>query len=1549
MNTTATAMSSLESLLAQPLVNAVGWALVHFVWHGAAVAAVVAVLLAVLRRASANVRYLVACVALLVLACMPIVTAWCVYPQPPTRPRMSNDRAENLHLSLTERDGARGAPLPQDFVERPADPDSLSVATAPLVNPSSPPARPLHARAAEWIEHGLPWLVAAWLAGVLGLSARLLAGWAHVQRIRRRHARPAAEPWPARLAELARRLRVTRPVRLLESAIVEVPIVIGWLRPVILLPASALVGLTPHQLEALLAHELAHIRRQDYLVNLLQTIVETLLFYHPAVWWVSRRIRAEREECCDDLAVSVCGDRVVYARALASMEEIRGTRPQLGVAADGGPLLARIRRLVGVPAPQASRSAWWVVAAVALAVSVALGAGMRLSTSASQAQESEARPDNEAVEQGLVYMGQVTDHDTGQPIESATVVVRQMLVRVEPESIGKVLAESKHQTTADGKYSFAILPEHAAKPLYIKIDVHHPKYAPIMGEGYSLDMIRKNQQLGDPPFFAAIRLRQAGEIHGQVVTPDGEPATGVRVLALTKLEINEPARNFEMLRTEGSTDDQGRFRLMPSRDGRLLIYLESNNYSPLIKLMDGRGDLGRFTLQEGITLKGRLLDSAGQPLPVRWVVARPKQEASVPTDQHLEEARQVFYFQANRSALTNDRGEYALAPLPAGAYSVTPAELAEHCFDYEMRPRPLSAVFYPRDAILTAGAAPDPLDFRAVSHVTVDVQCVNSKDEPQPGQEISIQGGGAELNQPIQWNSTGITDSAGKVRLLVPRGLEGVGLYTIDNEHHAVTFQQTKDSPPVPGNLKLGIVNEAVTGIILRRYASPIVLIKVSDEDGAPLSNVEIRVSNRSYTCWIEKHGDGQFRTAGLMPDAEATISVKATGYQTRTEKITLPESSTKDLEFVLEKERQANVITPEGGVDDREVRELLDKLKDPNQRERRGAVRALGLLGPRATPTIPALIDKLKDDDPYIRTWAAFGLGRIGAAAKEAVPALEAALDDPFGPTRREAAEALFRVDRQANKSLAVLCELLGNPPDWPDPGNDDVAVSSQLMYFRAETTWAIGHIVRYAREAQPPVDASADAKRAVPILIDQLKVSHLRGPSLYSLGMIGKAADAAIPAVVQLLQDRTESSEPISVALARIGHDPAFVVPALLDDLQSDEVRIRFQVIESLGELGPHAKAAVPELRKALEDDDDGVRAAAKKALLKIGAADGANPESAKPAAAQLPGRIFVGAGLRTTEDETRFFQLAIAIDPNAGKWTQLQNLSLDANGGFTVPLSPVRVSPDGRTILFMREKELWKCDARAGERPERVLEKGSPAAWSPDGKTFFAVVSKKESDYQAVENWKVSADGGDHSVLRLPDADVVEDWSPDGQWLAVMSRKDGQLYVVKPDGSGRRRLTDTDTNASRNDHPRFSPDSRHIVYHRTLYIGEDDARESHFSLRTVNADGTDNREILGETAVDPTPNTAPWTAPMGARWSPDGKHMAVVLFDHSRGGGIFAINGNWRLAIIDADGGNLRELALEGVLNTVLPWDGPEWRPEADAEASTRGPAGARPPSD
>src|ERR1035441_1702101 len=182
---------------------------------------------------------------------------------------------------------------------------------------------------------------------------RLMGGWVVAARMRSVLVRPAPPEWQQTLRGLAAHIGLSRPVRLLVSALVQVPTVVGWLRPVVLVPAGALGGMPPQYLEALLGHELAHLRRHDYLVNILESVAEALLFYHPAVWWVSGHLRCERELCCDDLAVSVTGDVLTYAQALFEWESCRPANLQGAVAANGGSLADRIARLLGQSRPPA--------------------------------------------------------------------------------------------------------------------------------------------------------------------------------------------------------------------------------------------------------------------------------------------------------------------------------------------------------------------------------------------------------------------------------------------------------------------------------------------------------------------------------------------------------------------------------------------------------------------------------------------------------------------------------------------------------------------------------------------------------------------------------------------------------------------------------------------------------------------------------------------------------------------------------------------------------------------------------------------------------------------------------------------------------------------------------------------------------------------------------------------------------------------------------------------------------------------------------------------
>jgi beta-lactamase regulating signal transducer with metallopeptidase domain len=224
---------------------------------------------------------------------------------------------------------------------------------------------------AQWLALIEPWIVPVWLAGVVAFAMRLLWSARHVARLRR-EGEPGGSSLVEAVERLASRMNLGRGVRVVISRFADTPSTIGWLKPVIVLPVSSLLNISSQQLEAILAHELAHIRRHDYLFNMLQVLAETLFFYHPAIWWVSSRIRHERELCCDDLAVELCGDAIGYARALTTLERLRVGAPELALSSSGGSLLYRIRRLTGAADEQGPSRLPGLLAIFVVLVCVAL-------------------------------------------------------------------------------------------------------------------------------------------------------------------------------------------------------------------------------------------------------------------------------------------------------------------------------------------------------------------------------------------------------------------------------------------------------------------------------------------------------------------------------------------------------------------------------------------------------------------------------------------------------------------------------------------------------------------------------------------------------------------------------------------------------------------------------------------------------------------------------------------------------------------------------------------------------------------------------------------------------------------------------------------------------------------------------------------------------------------------------------------------------------------------------------------------------------------------
>jgi beta-lactamase regulating signal transducer with metallopeptidase domain len=327
------------------LLQTLAWSLLHFLWQGAALAAFAAALMFVFRKPSTRYLIGVSTLGLMLLSFAVTVSLLSRVDEPSA--------------------AATAAGAPAAALAPPTGTHAL-----PDLVPSNLPWT--EGQAAIDSTHDFAWLARGWLIGVFLLALRIAFGLFVIEQLRRRNLIALPDALIERFQALQARLGIQRGIRYAECALVNVPAVIGFFRPVVLIPLRALTGLSPEQLEALVAHELGHIKRFDVAVNFVQVITETLFFFHPAVWWLNKRIRADREDCCDDIAVSAAGSKVGYAKALATIAHWRDV-PDFAMAATGGPVAARVARLLGVNR-DGSRTAGVFTASVVLAAALMAGA-----------------------------------------------------------------------------------------------------------------------------------------------------------------------------------------------------------------------------------------------------------------------------------------------------------------------------------------------------------------------------------------------------------------------------------------------------------------------------------------------------------------------------------------------------------------------------------------------------------------------------------------------------------------------------------------------------------------------------------------------------------------------------------------------------------------------------------------------------------------------------------------------------------------------------------------------------------------------------------------------------------------------------------------------------------------------------------------------------------------------------------------------------------------------------------------------------------------------
>lgn len=554
------------NLFQNVVLNSLGWTLLHFLWQGAFIAIAFASLSIPLNRCSANSRYLLACGFFVMMACCPLVTWYSLQPSEstPTVRGFGSDRSVLF-------DGIAPSLSPSIPIGTPDIAPNTMGNSKSLTTKTIPTYWTTQKRESSWnrsLESAIPIVVFAWLCGVSILSLRMLLAWSHIARLRRFSTTPVNPLWMDRMTKLALRMCVSRPVQLVESAMVEVPTVIGWLKPMILVPTSALTGLTEVQLEAIFAHELAHIRRHDFIVNLAQSVIETLLFYHPAVWWLSKRIRDEREHCCDDLAVRLCDSRCEYVRALLQMESIRSSS-SLALGVNGGSLLYRARRLLqptrGIP-----HSANWfasllglgsVLFLLSLPCWISAGQVSQLEPGAptpSSQQPQEEAGDRKIYTHPITVTGRAID-EAGKPISDAKIYL--VSVRASTERLAETVSD------AEGYYKFLDVPlpiepaqvntsdrDHGAFELLGSKVGKAFAWRPLKwyfpeGEKEKIDremlfVEQPDRFFADEPIELDLKFGEPQKIQGRFVNESGEPLADVRI-ALGYCEVLQQDREIE--------------------------------------------------------------------------------------------------------------------------------------------------------------------------------------------------------------------------------------------------------------------------------------------------------------------------------------------------------------------------------------------------------------------------------------------------------------------------------------------------------------------------------------------------------------------------------------------------------------------------------------------------------------------------------------------------------------------------------------------------------------------------------------------------------------------------------------------------------------------------------------------------------------------------------------------------------------------------------------------------------------------------------------------
>lgn len=718
-----------------------GWTLVHFLWQGALIAFVIAIVLRLLRQNKAQTRYLVGCIGLGMMAIAPMITF-----------AMLSNHSANIEIAEQPALATITAPARGDYIadaelrDKSHDPtldspETTTEAETDDVHELQIEQRSSMENSVDWIVMArraqdaskpvLPYLVIVWAIGVAFFSMRLMVSLLQAQKVKATGKRPLEQRKLQQLLDaVCKQMGVTATVKILESAIVEVPTMIGHVKPVILLPASAITGLTTQQLEAILAHELAHIRRADYIINILQSIIENVLFYHPAVWWISKQIRVERENCCDDLAANHCQDRKFYASALLQLEQSRlPLKHTIAMQASSGSLLDRIARLLGKPTTRQTSPVWvasvgsLLIAGLIIACwTNSLPAGENPETDFTHSISSSSKhvqEDDAAVEDEEPKIKVKVVDENNRPIANATVFASIWTPT-------PVISPNQQVTTdEDGIANVNLFEQHYIVRIWAKADGYVPLFA-----GWEEEEIKNGNEV---PKEFVFRMTSGTTVGGFVKNEKGEPIVGAKV----DVHVSGASTDDERIRissylaysdeagvsdgTAAITDENGYWQVNnapadPNAKFQVRVrhkdYINDERmgyYQKLQGLTDDsfREKTATIVMDRGVEVAGKLTDSDGEPVSNAVVVWGDK----------------PYWDSGSQEVRSDSDGSFEFQPLPPGKTRIT--VIAQN--------------YRPETRIVDVDEMMDKVNFELQAGSELFIKVVDKDGNPVPGAYIGIE------------------------------------------------------------------------------------------------------------------------------------------------------------------------------------------------------------------------------------------------------------------------------------------------------------------------------------------------------------------------------------------------------------------------------------------------------------------------------------------------------------------------------------------------------------------------------------------------------------------------------------------------------------------------------------------------------------------------------------------------------------------------------------------------------------------------------------------